>query len=315
MRGEPVTTPAPEPETEAITTRQQEQEAKSYRARTAKKMSWDDYLGLTDQARAAVDFNTMLVQARQKDLRSDYEPTDTQREIYDKAVERMFGDEGVSETYAPETVALLNGIDFKQTDAKRFDDLDDFLGLSAALTAKDLERIGNPGPVETITNALGGEHLGGMLTIGTPNDTNAQVASGLATGTADLREALTRGNQVLENWKQVSAGTRNDMVGLYGGTLNKLAAPDIRVGENADYFQTAYDALADATNDPGVLELIKKDLNDKAYKRFLAYADTKSQYSADRGVGLGGDPAIQYRTPDEFRRLLGLNGGEPSATD
>lgn len=321
MRGE---TPVTEEKPEAITTQEQEQEAKTYRARTAKAMSWDDYLGLSDRARAAVDFNTMLVQARQKDLRSDYEPTDAQRETYDNAVKRMFGAEGVSETFAPETVALLNDIHFEETEAKRFDDLDDFLGLSAALTAKDLDRIGKiktPSPVIAAgTGAAMDPSLGGLAPVPTEAAaTNREAATMLAAGTDRLQDALTRGNQVLENWKRVAMGVRNESVGFFGGTANKVASPDIRLGENDEYFQLAFDTLADAANGPEVLGLIQKDLGDKDFKRFLAFADTKSAYSKQLGLGLGGDPSVQYRSPDEFRQVLGLGGaskeGEGNGAD
>jgi hypothetical protein len=291
----------------------QEEEARTYRARVAKEMSWDDYLGLTDRARAAVDFNTMLVQARQKDLRSDYEPTDQQREVYDRTVGRMFGKEGVSETFAPETVAMLNDINFEATDQRRFDDLDDFLGLSAALTAKDIDKIGKLKPPDPVigggTGAAMDQSLGGLVQADVPNETLSQVATTLAAGTAQMQQAMTRGNQVLENWKQVAAGARNESVGFYGGIANKVAAPDIRVGgSNDSYFAMAYDTLADASNGPEVVELIRKDLGDKDFKKFLAYADTKTQYSLDQSVGLGSDPAVQYRSPDEFRQVLGLKG-------
>lgn len=298
---------------------QQEQEAKVYRARKAREMSWDDYLGLGDKARAAVDFNTLLIQAREKDLKSDYEYNDMQREVYDNAVERMFGEEGGSETFAPETLALLNDIKFEQTDAKRFDDLDDFLGLSAALTAKDIERLGSlntaplvpAGEMElSVPSMLNGSFEGG----GT-NATAQEVSTALAAGTQDLQEALTRGNQVLENWRMVAASTRNETLSFYGGTPNKLASPDIRLGANDEYFQMAFNTLADAANGPEVVELIRKDLGDKAFLRFMAFADTKSKYSQDLGVGLGGDPSVQYRTPDDFRKVLGLNeSGDPDAT-
>lgn len=310
-QGTPV---AEEPEAIKVDTADQEAEAKTYRARKSKEMSWDDYLGLSDRARAAVDFNTMLVQARQKDLRSDYEPNDAQREVYDKAVERMFGEEGVSETFAPETLALLNDVGFKETDAKRFDDLDDFLGLSAALTAKDIEKLGNlnPSPIVGKGSNQMDLSLGGLVEVEQPTETNRDVATMLAAGTADIEEALTRGNQVLENWKLVSAGTRNETLSFYGGTPNKLASPDIRLGENDEYFQLAFNTLADATNGPEVMELIRKDLGERDFGRFVAYADTKSQYSLDQQVGLGGDPAVQYRSPDEFRKILGLGGGGES---
>lgn len=301
-----------------------EPETKTYAARETKKLSWDDYLDLDRRERAAVDFNTLLVQARQKDLKhqDDYEQSPMQDQIYDKAVTRMFGDDGGSATFAPETVALLNDIGFKQTDAKRFDDLDDFLGLSSALTAKDFEHIGQLHPdtahigVETPENTMD-LSLGGLVAPPpVPNDTNAQAATTVAAGTDTIRASLTRGNQVLENFRRVAAGDRNESIGFYGGTPNKLASPDIRLGQKDDqYFEMAFGALANAGNDPSVLEAIKADLGTgDRYRRFLAYADTKSRYSMDHGVTLGPDQQITYRTPEQFRQLLGLEkGGETSA--
>lgn len=328
-RGE---TPASAAITTEPDTATQEAEAKTYRARKTKEMSWDDYLGLGERGRSAVDFNTMLVQARQKDLKSEYEPNVKQQEIYDIAVERMFGKEGVSETFAPETLALLNDIHFEQTDAKRFDDLDDFLGLSSALTARDIDNIGmlkGPDPVLGSGSNQMDLSLGGLAAPAPmPNATAAEVSTVLAAGTSQLQDALTRGNQVLENWKLISAGDRNESIGYYGGTQNRIASPDIRMtGEGltggiptGEYFDMAFNTLSDATNPPETLGLIKKDLRDgalgeKGIQQFLDYADTKSKYSVDNNVGLGSDTATQYRTPDEFRQVLGLGGGGPDGAD
>lgn len=305
QNGTAPSTPSPQAAPEALTTATQEQEAQTYRGRKVQQMSWDDYLGLSEKKQAAVDFNTLLVQARRKDMQSDYEPNDAQRETYDLAVERMFGDEGKSEMFAPEMVALLDDIGFERSDAKRFDDLDDFLGLSAALTPKDIRQIG------VVSDASETEAGAALPTL--QSAFRQQAVAGLAEGTQALQDSLTTGNQILENWRKVAASTRNETLSYYGGVANELASPDIRVGENESYFQIAFNTLADSTNDPKTLELVKKDLGDKGFERFLEYADTKSKYSQTLGVGLGGDPQIQYRTPEEFRQLLGLmESGEPS---
>lgn len=307
----------PEPQTKEVT----------YDARRTKKMDWDDYLDLNRREKAAVDFNTLLVRAREKDLRNqdEYDPLDTQRTAYNNVVDRLFGEDGGSTTFAPETVALLNDVGFKPSDSKRFDDLDDFLGLDAALTPKDFGSIGKLHADSMLTGkdeTLGTEGpmdltLGGLAAPPTlPAHTTDEAMTLLAGGTNDLVASVTRGKQVLENWKRVGAGALNDSIGFYGGIANKLASPDIRLGQkDDDYFELAFGALANAGNDPGVLEAIKTDLGDgERYRRFLAYADTKSKYSMDHSVGLG--PAgngVTYRSPEEFRQLLGLEGGEPGA--
>lgn len=300
-----------------------ETESKTYRARKAKEMSWDDYLGLTDRARAAVDFNTMLVQARQKDLNTDYDTTDAaqveKRKVYDKAVERMFGEDGGSVTFAPETVAMLTDVGFERSDAKRFDDLDDFLGLKSALTARDLDKLGS---LQVNPLAEGAKSVTGLA-----NEVAGTVEQGvsgrsamttLASGTDALRESLTRGDQVLQNWRAVSSGARNETLGFFGGELNEGVEPKIQLSRTAasmmngdeTYFDYAFKTLSGAPEEDKdrIMGLITADLKPKGLlSEFVKYIDTKSQYATDSRVVPGGDPSVRDRTPKQFRELLGLN--------
>jgi hypothetical protein len=101
-------------------------------------LSWDEYNALSQQQRAAVDFNTLLVQAREVDLKTDpkwYSPADKAQ--YAKDVKEMFGSLGGSETIGYQTVELLKKIDFTAVGQ----DLDEFLSLERAVSADELKNF------------------------------------------------------------------------------------------------------------------------------------------------------------------------------
>mgnify|MGYP000370241441 CR=1 FL=1 len=81
-------------------------------AKQTEPMTWEDYNALTPLRRSAVDYNTSLTRAvrRDRQMQDEYSPGDQQREAYDKTVARLFGEDGGSDWYAPETVALLQQI-------------------------------------------------------------------------------------------------------------------------------------------------------------------------------------------------------------
>ena len=313
-------------EREALTVDDVEVKAKTYRARKQERLSWDEYLQLSDRERAAVDFNTMLVQAREKDLdnQAEYSPTSAQRATYDKAVERMFGKEGASASFAPETVALLNEIGFEQTDAKRFDDLDDFLGLKAAISERQLDKIGKLNPGDGViaegTSSAMDQSLGGLVPVELPTETNQQVATSLAAGTDQLRESITRGNMLLQNWRGTTATLRNESLGYYGGLANENRFANFKLSDQANklmegdarYFDFAFDTLANPASDgTQVLSLIQKDLKEKGLlKEFMQYADSRAKYAEQAGAPLGAGNQ-EYRSAEEFRSILS-GGGEPS---
>jgi len=100
----------------------------------AAPLTWEAYDKLTPDQRAAVDFNSLLVEAREKDLQP-WEPMSSEEFTqYGKDVREMFGEKGGSRRVAPATVALLKRIDFKAVGQ----DLDEFLSLERAISVDEL---------------------------------------------------------------------------------------------------------------------------------------------------------------------------------
>ena len=105
------------------------------------------YNKLTPEQRAAVDFNTALVEAREKDLNSGWmirvAPDD------EAAAQRksMFGDDAPTGGYPEHTMALLEKIGYKAPGTK----LEDFLSLDRAITADELKDLKLPKDINFAT--------------------------------------------------------------------------------------------------------------------------------------------------------------------
>jgi hypothetical protein len=102
---------------------------------TAVALSWEAYDKLSSDQKAAVDFNTLLVEARQADLQFPKSYTEGAKKQYDMDVKSIFGEAGGSETIGYNTVALLKKIDFKAVGQ----DLDEFLSLERGISADELK--------------------------------------------------------------------------------------------------------------------------------------------------------------------------------
>lgn len=277
------------------------------------QMTQEEYDALTDKQRAAVDFNTMLVKAVRKDnrLQDEYDPNETQRMTYDASVEKMFGEGRDSALYAPETMSVLRQIGFDDTSA----DLDDFLGLNAAITMRDLKHlksVAGPTVRETTLNPVELDRY--------------ELTESLASNTASMQAALVRGNQLLATIQQTAVAGRADDVTRLGGiyqapqgglgyeapVFSETGAP----GDLNTYFQVAYDKMTQrkpgATPDE-MLQTFQTDLSPSEFRAFMGYVDARSS-SADRyGIELGDNPDAKYKSPDEFREIFGLGGGDNAA--
>lgn len=100
---------------------------------STRKLSQAEYDGLSVQQRAAVDANTALNEAVQQDKAETGKADDA----YNARVEKMFGKDGGSDTYAPHTLALVEKLGL----GNKLHDLDQYLNLSAGVTAGDLPNI------------------------------------------------------------------------------------------------------------------------------------------------------------------------------
>lgn len=273
-------------------------------------MTWEEYNKLSDDQRAAVDFNTMLTKAVKRDtrLQDKYESTvtDKERSQYDLTVEKMFGEGQGSDLYAPETMAVLQQVKFDDRGA----DLDDFLGLQAAITEKDLKFLK---PTET-PQAV---QLSGLSDIELDR---VQLSQDLAESTQDMQASLAAGQDLMASMNQMAKQDRSFFLDQLGGITKEAPPPMAGYGtdETSSYFQQAFDMLAQ----PSVVG--NKDLRDQLlanvytdsqredggfnYNAFLDYADTRSSMATRYDAPLGQADGVKYRTPEEFRKLLGLEG-------
>jgi hypothetical protein len=258
-----------------------------------KPMSWDEYEALPEAQRAAVDFNTLLTNAVRRDrkLQDTYDPNDLQQETYRSAVIDMFGTDGNSKMFAPETMEVLQQLEIKDTAA----DLDDFLKLKVVITADDLKKIDVASPFD---------HQGSSL---------ETVQENLAGNTRALGKELAEGGIML-NTIGLSARTARNADPLFDKfgainkpTIGKVAAgfglgDDDPTGDVDAQFQMFYRDIASAGKDAEAKrnEILSK--MDPAYvAKFKMYEDNYSLQAQRYGLEAEG-----WLSPEEYRRRLGL---------
>ena len=274
------------------------------------QMTWEEYEALPAKQKAAVDFNTALVRAvnRDKAMQDEYKPNETQRSTYDDSIEKIFGEDGGSDLYAPETLAVLRQIKLEDTSA----DLDDFLGLNAAITEKDLKHLKiEQGPTiwEAEANPVQRDRY--------------NLTENLATSTQKLEQALAMGRQALSNINRETLIDRNSDVEQILGGIAKAPKEMTGFGSpmrpNGDktmdgYFQEAFEALsnkANAKDTDAILGTIKRDLfKPGEFEAFMAYADARSANAQRFNLNLEQNDGVSYRKPEYFRKMLGLEGSQ-----
>lgn len=292
------------------------------------------YNALSDRERAAVDFNTMLVDAVKKDLANQkaYNPTDNQRDSYDAYVTQMFGKDRGSKLYAPETMSLLlklgrqdadgewNGL--QDTDA----DLDDFLGLNAAITADDISNLDLNVPERTGLMASVVRDQGFESGTLPSQQYRLELSRQLADKTAMLQDSLAKGNAMLDTIYATSLVSRNDVLKEVGGLVNTPKVmlgyresqhnPDGTVKNLNTFYRDAFDLFADKKTKQedrdAALAQISSPLTQDEWQGFWEYADQRSANALRFGTQLtdtklADGSKMHQRSPQEFRELLGLD--------
>lgn len=280
-----------------------------------RRLTWEEYQALGPRQRAAVDFNAMLVQAVRKDrrLQGKYDATEEQRAKYDSSVEEMFGPDRGSETYAPETVGLLRQIGYDNDSA----DLDDFLGLGAAITSSDLDDLKHLKqllPSEDAPAPTGGqlEPLEGTAAIRLEN------VRDLAASTQKMEAALAESTRLLQSMGKMSTLDRSGYVNTIGGRggdpkpLTGYGAPAIGDSTTIDgMFQGYFEALANKDEDSkALLAGLNQDFAPDELDAFMTYAQNRSRNADVYGLDLGASPEVRYRTPEQMLKLLGLDSSK-----
>jgi hypothetical protein len=279
-----------------------------YASGRVQPMSERNYNALTEEQRGAVDFNTLLGKAVRRDLKlqDEYKASGDEKSDYDKRLAAIFGEDGGSQKYAPETLALLEQIMFKDQNA----DMDDFLGMNMAVTAGALTEL--PAVKERTTR-------------GTSSQMESRAE--LAAGTNKMQETIAQGEQLLHSVTAMARKARQGAIGTAGGIERDVP---VRAGygpgkwdtngsplDQDAYFQKGFDLLSVRGNEekrPQILQAIRQKLAEdgpRAYTQFLEYADDRSRIALENGVPMGdgvmeGKP-LDYLTPEEFRAALGLD--------
>jgi hypothetical protein len=120
---------------------------------------------------------------------------------------------------------------------------------------------------------------------------------------------------VLQNFQAAAAKERSELNSYFGDTKNPVKI-DIGYGTgqpDAD-FQELYNFLVDADTEAKTgrpvadwVPTLKAGLEqDGQLAAFMAYADRRSGLAKEYELPLGETMRVKYRTPQEFREILGL---------
>ena len=103
----------------------------------ARRLSWEEYSRLTEDARRAADLNKLLVRSREDDLTRKKPMSGAREAQYNADVAEVFGPEGTkSDTVAPRVVGLLADLDINAVGK----DLDDYLSLREGISADEIDK-------------------------------------------------------------------------------------------------------------------------------------------------------------------------------
>ena len=243
-------------------------------------LTWEAYNELSDPQKAAVGFNTLLVDAREKDLAKSWSMTPEQRAEYDAAVYGMFGDNGGSATLAPNTVALLKDLDLTAVGQ----DLDEYLSLERAIDVNELGSFKlSSGDVAKIGEKLEGRGEPSYAEVRAPENL-AKLDSQVVRKSEDLIKGMVSDpNAMLLNFDTLMNGPTAEMqlTGSiptgYGGTASD------------EMFRTAFSVLGSTNPEQfgipagtDVLSFLLEDLalqgaDEDAQKEFLQFVANRTQ--------------------------------------
>lgn len=274
----------------------------------ARELTSQEYGALPVRQRAAVDFNTQLVAAVAADQALRQQDAEVDNQEYDAALQRMFGERGESETYAPNTVALLQQIDFEDKAA----DLDQFLGLQASVTEDDLGAL-TP-RADRLSQGVPGEYRSGRAT-NANNITNATMSA--------MSQVLAKGQTLLQAAQPAAAsfgapGGSGSVEEALAGAGTAATAPGFGSSDADWAVQTFFEEMAKANPERPITEADVSSAMGVLQQQygvepddFARYADTRlraTEYSRalDEKTPLGSEAGVTYKTPEQFRAEFGL---------
>lgn len=274
----------------------------------AKELTDQQYGALPVRQQAAVDFNTQLVAAVAADKALGQTDAKVENKEYDATLQRMFGERGASDTYAPNTVALLQQVDFEDKAA----DLDQFLGLQASVTEKDL---GSLTPrADRLQQGVPGEYRSARATSAN-NITNGTLSA--------MSQVLAKGQTLLQASAPAAAsfgapGGSGSVQDALAGAGTAATSPGFGSSQADWAVQTFFEEMAKAKPQQPITEAdisaglgVLQQQYGVAPADFARYADTRlraTEYGRvlDQKTPLGADTSVNYKTPEQFRTEFGL---------
>jgi len=157
-----------------------------------RELSAEEYYGLNPAQQAAIDANTLLRTAIEADLAG----SGSGDADYHARVNRIFGEEGGSDTYAPRTIAALELLGYESP----VNDLDNFLNTSALVNDRDLALV------EDLTTPMLNYSGSAGPQLQDPEEARRHTANSLARGASSaLSETLARGQTLLNHLRTVDS--------------------------------------------------------------------------------------------------------------
>lgn len=252
--------------------------------RGTETMTAEDYAALTPKQKAAVDLNTMLVEAVKRDMGVTRE----EGKKYDDRVQAVFGeDASTTQPFAPNTMNLLESIGYKGDTTK----VNDFLKLKAAFDADDVGDL--------------------KLRKGEAPDANLMSAGFSRDAVqASLVESLT-GARTDKDLRGGALDTQRDLL----GTNEKLGYGEAnpegdRTGQLNAYFQQAFETMStkgSGVKPEAIMDEARARMDDAEWGAFIEFLDVKSRESKQFDLPLGTNPDTDYKPTQKFRAQLQLN--------
>ena len=246
-----------------------------------KELTWDEYDALTPRQRAAVDANTALLSAVRQDTEANLRSDKQADSDYLSGVEALFGKEGGSDIYAPNTLKALQDLGISNIETG---DLDQYLSGGALLNFDDLKSL-EPGPIP-VEN--------GMNVAG---DTSPRVQNALALGDKALSSLAARLQSGGAGYDAADAADIDQF-------LDSLA-----LRSNQQLFQ---ENPAQVGQLVGLFLDEHPNLTPESFARYFEDRINRYDYNVALGLpaSLGSGSADLYINPSELRSLVFSKGGQ-----
>lgn len=285
---------------------------------SAAPLTWEAYQAMSSDQKAAVDFNTLLVEAREKDLAKDWSLSPEEAAEYDKRVTKIFGQGGTSKQIAPNTVKLLATLNFEAVGQ----DLDQYLSLERGFSLDELDDFKlDKGAVKQLiesnvgtqeTQAQGSKTMADYSAVRTPENVAALDADLVARSAKLIAEKMQQANYALANFDSAVVNPLFDPTAApgvtplgYGVAENRATAYDQQM---ESWLQNAYAELQSPAGSPervfGEMEEFQFTPEDR--QQFLDYVNQRSLTEQQYGLPEGSN--TQMRSADEIRKLVGIGG-------